>query len=174
MRFFSTIFSFLAIVIIIVGLLAVSPFVGYYAVINNFFEVPYYKLKKLPTHYLSPKNIKKHEVIDEQTAYRERWKVFHIKDIKIPLPSRNPLYQVVPILKHHEDRKPELGLKFVDPQGNEFSRIYFLENNLFEYELGTQELFKIPLIEKTLLEIPLEKIWRDLFQKNLYAIPTSY
>ncbi len=174
MRFLSGLVGFVAIIIFSVGLVLLSPFIGYYLVTHFEFDIPnYYHLKKHISHLLTPQKVGQYGKIDEQTAYQDRWNKYHFGDVLIPLPTENPLFTVVPLLKN-EGKKFSLGLELYNSVGQKISQIQFLENAFFNYSFVDQELFQIPIVEKTLQEISLQKMWRDLFNKDLQKLPTSY
>jgi hypothetical protein len=173
MKAFSKLISLVAFLIAIVGFVLCTPFIYHYLILNTDIELPYFNQVGLNKNLISPVKVNPFSTIDEQTAYQDRWRDFHMNDIYIPLPTRNPLFEVIPILKY-ENEKTEFGLKFFGTEGREIARVYLLENRLFDYELDEQELFKIPLIEKMLLEIPLDRIWRDIFERDLQKFPTNY
>ncbi len=175
MKILSKLLSLLTILVVAAAVILVLPFGAYYIVTKMGLSIPnYYKIEGVVKTYLSPSQIRPFEFIDEQTAYRDRWKEFHFQDVLIPLPTRNPLFTVVPIVKNKKDGTIEFGLKLYNSLKREVARVYFLENSVFNYSLGTQKVYQIPIVEKTLQEIPLDKIWNDLFVKDIAVNPKSY
>ncbi|MBL7665720.1 MAG: hypothetical protein JNM93_11355 [Bacteriovoracaceae bacterium] len=161
-------------VILLVTLTFISPFFLYYTILRSgvnydSYTLPYYSSKYfLPSADLIPQSSGQ---LDEQS-----WTVFHIKDLVVPLPTKDPLLQVVLMLEQNQDPKSRdtIGLSFINDEGREFSKVYFLENALFESKFDSQKLFQIPVVVRILQSIKPHQIWHDLFTKNLNSFPTSY
>lgn len=148
------------------GALFVSPYYFYSKILNNNFYSDWYSLTNFKEEYLRPQG---ELSIEESTLGNGNlWKQFHLIDVLIPLPVRNPFYYASPVLKYIPgEKRTEIGLKIYDNNEREISKLYFMQNKLFPSDLNGQKLFQLPIVKKHLKSISQEKIWKDLFTKKL-------
>lgn len=122
----------------------------------------YYSLEKFKTLYLAPTGID--EIPPYQEDYTQLWKEFPIGNTIVPLPTRHPLFQSVPIIDlTNKQAKPNLGISFLQPNGREISRIYTLPQRLYQDHSLGQELFKLPYVSNRLRMKNIDDLWVDLF-----------
>lgn len=158
-------FIFLSLIILGVGALVVSPYYFYSKILKNEYYSDWYALPNFQTKYLTPKA--QLNIEDSTMGNGDLWKQFHLMDVLLPLPVRNPFFYTSPVLKYLPDKKrTEIGLKIYDGKEREISKIYFMQNRLFPSDLSGQKFFLLPLIRKELKSVPQGKIWRDLFTKK--------
>jgi hypothetical protein len=160
----------------IVGLsiLAATVVVGIYLYTVDF---PYYKYSR----WISGKEKDRHfelsnfreiylksEALDPIPTYQEDyvqlWKEFPLRNSLIPMPTRHPMFQSVPIIEMtSKNATPHFGIILQDPSGREISRVYTLPNRLYQDHSQGQELFKLPYVRNRILGKKLEEVWRDIF-----------
>ncbi len=122
----------------------------------------YYSLNQFKQLYLVPTGID--EIPPYQEDYTQLWKEFPIGNTIVPLPTRHPLLQSVPIIDlPSKIAKPNLGITFLQPNGREISRVYTLPQRLYQDHSLAQELFKLPYIKNRLRKKTIDELWVDLF-----------
>lgn len=96
------------------------------------------------------------------------WDKFHFGDLYIPLPVKNPLYYVVPKLTYSKKtNSTKFGVSIVNAKEEIINEVYFLPNISFPSYLTDQKIFDLPLVFKPIRAKSDDKIWRDVFEKNL-------
>ena len=168
----TSIIIFLSIIVLAAGALFVSPYYFYNKILKGDFYSEWYSLSNYKTQHLSPSQ--KLGFSSEALGNADLWKKFHLIDVLIPLPVRNPFFYVAPVLKYMKDsKKTEIGIKIYDAKEREISKIYFMQNRVFPNELNSQKLFQLPLIKKQLRAVSQEEIWKDMFSLKMdnWSIP---
>lgn len=128
----------------------------------------YYEISGFRKMYLAPTGVE--EIPLYQEDYVQLWKEFPIRNCQIPLPTRHPLFQTVPIIEFQSTTAiPHLGIMLMEPTGREISRIYTMPNKLYQDHSQGQELFKLPFFRKRLLTKSLDDLWRDIFSYKVEA-----
>ncbi len=124
---------------------------------DSYFEIPNYKKMFLVPTPLG-------EIPPYQEDYVQLWREFPVGNTLIPLPTRHPFYEVLPIIEQKgKPTTPQLGVILQDPAGREISRIYTLPNRLYQDHSQGQELFKLPFVRKKILDKNLDELWKDIF-----------
>lgn len=125
------------------------------------------------------------DIFNNQTANIDRnikkldadslWRIFHVTDLLIPLPVKHPLYSVVPILKFEgASLPPQVGFEFQGVGNKRIASVIFMPKSQFKIKDANQKLFQIPFFKRTLENVPLNKIWRDVFEMKFSGlVPTS-
>jgi hypothetical protein len=122
----------------------------------------YYSLSQFNPIWMRPSSFR--EIPEYREDYAQLWKEFPLRNIRIPLPVRHPLFLTVPILESEGKKTtPHVGITLLAPNGRELSRVYSLPEKFLEDHSQGQELFKLPFVRNRILKIPQEKIWNDLF-----------
>ena len=122
----------------------------------------YYSLSHYRDIYLAPTGLE--EIPPYQEDYVQLWKEFQVRNSLIPLPTRHPLFQTVPIIEmRNKTSIPHVGVVLLDPTGREISRVYTLPNGLYQDHSQGQELFKLPFFKKRIMNRSLEDLWKDIF-----------
>jgi hypothetical protein len=122
----------------------------------------YYGISQFKSLWMSPVIFR--EIPEYNEDYAQLWKEFPLRNIKIPLPVRHPLFLTVPIVDSEGKKStPTVGIILSSPNGRELSRVYTLPEKFLEDHSQGQELFKLPYVRNKILKIPSEKIWIDLF-----------
>lgn len=151
---------FIAAILIIV----VAPNYYYFKVLKTGSDGKFFKLKNY-----KPRLAKPGRLIGEEPGRvdnPELWKQFHVRDVIIPLPVRHPLYFVSPIIKHNKSN-PDLGVRILKPDGRELAQIVFLPTDYLSPKLDGQKLFEIPIFRSKLEGLNQNRLWTDLFNKDL-------
>jgi hypothetical protein len=134
---------------------------------NKYYSLPGYK--KL---WLAP--ISPIEIPPYKEDYGQLWKQFPLRNSKIPLPIRHPLFQTIPIIEEAGGKSiPQLGMIFQNPGGRELSRIYTMPTSFLKDHSQGQDLFKLPFVRNRLLKLSSEKVWKDLFTVGIGQTPKT-
>lgn len=151
-----------------------SPYYFYNKVITENFRSNWYFLEDYRPNLINPTQNINLQVPD--LGNEDLWGNFHFRDIVIPLPTRNPLYYVAPIVNFDEARNhTRLGVTIYGTGYREISKLYFVNNMVMESEIRSQEIFKLPLVEKAIKESTDAQTWKDIFSKDIsdWNIPFS-
>jgi hypothetical protein len=134
---------------------------------DKFYEIPNYDEK-----FLRP--IELTTIPNYHEDYGQLWKQFPIRNSLIPLPTRHPMFQTVPIIEvGSQNTGPQIGMKILDANGRDLTKIYTLPINLYpDYSQG-QELFKLPFVKNRILKKNLDSIWKDVFSLHLEVRPKT-
>ncbi len=166
--------SVLALVILAAGLALASPYYFYNKMMTENYRSEWYFLEDYRPKLVTPSE--KLELKTPELGSESLWQKFHFKDTVVPLPVRNPLYYVAPILSFDKkDKKSRLGIMVYGTGYREMSKIYFVNNMLMSSQARSQKLFTLPVAKKIIQEIPDGKMWKDIFSKDLreWNIPLS-
>lgn len=108
------------------------------------------------------------EIPDYKEDYIQLWKPFPLVNSMVPLPTRHPMYQIVPIIKlASKEANPILGISFLGPDKRKITDLYTLPMELFDPQMRGQDLFKLPYAKNRIMKKKLEEIWHDLFTKKI-------
>lgn len=122
----------------------------------------YYDIEGYRPLYLAPTALD--AIPPYQEDYTQLWKEFPLRNCLIPMPTRHPLFQTVPIIEFQSKNSvPHLGIMLMDPGGREISRVYTMPNRLYQDHSQGQELFKLPFFKKRILKKNLDELWKDIF-----------
>lgn len=153
------------------GLLAFMPYHFYYVSIENGLNSRFLQTQKVEAQllYSVPFDLKKIDMVSTDSL--TRWRDFHVGDYIVSMPVRHPYFLLIPNINIDESKRPiiawdiknqnlqvEIGIKLLKPT----TYTYPFENNL---------LFNLPIFKNSLLAVPSEQIWRDLFTLDL-RLPT--
>lgn len=126
----------------------------------------YYEISGYRKLFLTPTGLA--EIPPYQEDYVQLWKEFPLRNSLIPLPTRHPLFQTVPIIEMKSKNSiPHLGIMLMDPSGREISRVYTMPNRLYQDHSQSQDLFKLPFFRNRLLSKGLDELWKDIFSFNI-------
>jgi hypothetical protein len=128
---------------------------------DHYFEITEYR-----DIYLNP------PALDPIPAYKEDylqlWKEFPLRNSLVPMPTRHPLFQTVPIIEiKGKTGTPHFGIILQDPSGREISRFYTLPTRLYQDQSQGQELFKLPYVRNRILQKNLNDVWKDIFSYKI-------
>lgn len=130
----------------------------------------YYRLSQYRSDFLSPTAIE--DISPYQEDYVQLWKEFPIRNCLIPLPTRHPLFQTIPIVELQTHQKvPQLGMIILSSNLREISRIFTLPTSLYEDHSQGQDLFKLPMFKTEILQHSSEKVWKDMFSYKIDVRP---
>lgn len=153
------------------ALLAFMPYHFYYVSIENGLNSRFLQTNKVEAQllYSVPFELKKIDMVSTDSL--TRWRDFHVGDYILSMPVRHPYFLLIPNISVDEAKRPiiawdiknqnlqtEIGIKLLKPT----TYTYPFENNL---------LFNLPIFKNSLLAVPTEKIWNDLFTMDL-RLPT--
>ena len=104
------------------------------------------------------------EIPPYKEDYSQLWREFPIRNTRIPLPVRHPLFQTIPLVAAKKNAtRPQLGIIILSPSNRELSRVYTMPMRLYQDHSQGQELFKLPFVRNRILRLDLEKLWKDIF-----------
>ncbi len=153
------------------ALVAFMPYHFYYVSIENGLNSRFLQTEKVEAQllYSVPFELKKIDMVSTDSL--TRWRDFHVGDYIVSMPVRHPYFLLIPNISIDEAKRPiiawdiknqnlqtEIGLKILKPT----TYTYPFENNL---------LFNLPIFKNSLLAVPTETIWKDLFTLDL-RLPT--
>ena len=132
MRLLAGIFLIMATLIVGAYLYAVDyPYYKYSHWISGQDKDRLYEISRPSEITLVPPNLEKISVYKED--YVQLWKGFPLRNSLIPMPTRHPLFQTVPIVEMQgKTGTPNFGIILQDPTGREISRVYTLPNRLYQ------------------------------------------
>lgn len=126
----------------------------------------YYALSNYSSSYLKPVSFE--EIPPYKEDYSQLWREFPIRNAKIPLPVRHPMFQTIPFIEgKSKESIPQLGIIILAPNGRELSRVYTMPMNLYQDFSQGQELFKLPFVRNRILKLNLDKLWKDIFSYQI-------
>lgn len=132
----------------------------------------YYQISGFKSFYLKPPGVE--EIPPYKEDYVQLWKEFPLRNSIVPLPTRHPMFQSIPIIElQGKNSVPQLGVVLHDAKGREISRVYTLPNKLYQDQSQGQELFKLPYVRNRLLTKGLNEIWKDTFSYEIKVQPKS-
>ena len=102
------------------------------------------------------------------------WRPFHIGTFLLRLSYRHPALIPMPQIELSEYKRPIVGLSVNDATGKKLFTFRPLRIEVFNYGLSDVPLLSLPLSRKILKQRELEKVWEDLFAKNLKEYKVSY
>lgn len=169
----SILIGLLIVATILVGgalFVASFPYYQYNQIVNMNAKSSWYYLGRYQKDYVSA-----HKAREESfKALRnpESWHKFHFGDLLIPLPdpSKNPFYTVVPNFSFSKKNgHTQFSLGITNVNGKVYNKIVPLPYGPFPDYLTDQKLFDLPIVRSAILENDSDKIWKDLFTKDISA-----
>jgi hypothetical protein len=126
----------------------------------------YYRISNYDRKFLKPLALD--ELEDYEEDYPQLWKEFPLRNVMVPLPTRHPLYQILPVIElKNKDASPTIGVTFINSRGRDISRIYTIPTSLLpDYSLG-QDLFKLPFVRNRIMKRNLDELWKDIFSHDI-------
>jgi hypothetical protein len=126
----------------------------------------YYSLSSYRKMHLKPTGVENSE--DYVEDYPQLWKEFPIRNSRIPLPTRHPLYKVLPLVDTSPNTKlPQIGIILQKPNSLEITRLYTLPPSLLpDFSLG-QELFKLPFVRNRIMKLSVDDLWNEIFTREI-------
>lgn len=155
---------FLSVLILLLGALLVSPYYFYKEALEGRSLGDFYVQNRDIKELLKPKLYDEIKLNDQKLS--NLWQEFHMGDLVIPLPVKDPLYEVIPILELDNNQSNMFGVSFLGTDKRELFKVMFVKNKQNQNRLNGQKLFTLPIIQKGLLSYSEEEQWRDLFEKE--------
>ena len=95
-----------------------------------------------------------------------QWENLHFNDFIVPLPMEHPLFTLKPhFVKRNSDYL--FGYQLLDPRNKERARVLFYKPFEFKLEVHKHKIFEMPLFKNYILSQGMDKVWSDLFEKDL-------
>lgn len=130
------------------------------------YDGDWYRVKNYKSSLLTPKtaiNLK-----DVDMSNEDLWSRFHFMDVVIPLPVKNPFYNITADIKYNSKFKyNNLGLVVLGTDNKELLKIYFNQNSSMPSVIKNQKLFKLPIAKKIIESKTESQVWKDLFSKDI-------
>lgn len=163
----------LGFIILLIGLVAGGvvfikgyPYAKYSGWASGEKKDKYFSISGFKKMYLKPPALA--EIPAYQEEYEQLWKDFPIRNALLPLPTRHPLFQTIPIIDLKGNSKtPHLGMAIANSSGREISRIYTLPVSIYQDHSQGQDLFKLPFVRNRIRKIPLDKLWSEVFSRDV-------
>lgn len=153
--------------------LGAYPYYIYSKLLKNDYENSWFEVRDYSKKLLIPDE--KISLNDIDRSNEDLWKKFHFMDVVIPLPVKNPFYNITASIGFNENsKKKSLGLVVLSSSKKELLKIFFNQNTQMPSVLKKQKLFKLPIIRAYLESINDKKIWKDLFQKDISKWKVSF
>ncbi len=168
MKVFGVSFIFAAALVTVLSCVSyIAPFYFYKKLIHQKLDTDWFFLEGKKQNLLLP-----NEFIDFHSPAKkvneDLWKKFHIRDLIVPLPYRNPFYYVVPALSFNDDESgTQVGLKITTPQGSLLNQIYFFPNSRFPNYMARQKIFELPYFKQVIKKKEPVEIFHDVFTKDI-------
>ena len=125
----------------------------------------YFELSPFREDLLIPKQT--HPLTGYKEDYPQLWRNFQVMNVSVPLPTRHPLFKVLPLIQATPNKIPQLGLSFQNQTGREITRLYLLPPTMMKDYLQDEQLFKLPYVRNRLLKISEEQLWDKIFTKKI-------
>lgn len=107
------------------------------------------------------------EIVGNYMKENEKlWPVFHFTNFKVPFPVHHPLYNLIPVLEKDKN-KVDFGIKITNRKDRAVGKIIVRDPIPFNLNIGKYKLFNLPIYKKMILDTPHEKLWKDLFLKDI-------
>lgn len=162
---FTLIFLVLAAVIVGLGLKA-GPYYYYNQIANHGQNFDWYALDNRARNIARPEKARdlKAEKIDNDSL----WSKIHFKNHMLPIPVKNPYFFVSPIFKYKKESEvTNFGLSISNANKKVISEVFILPRFDIPMPSKNQRLFEFPVVENKMRSYEIEKVWKDLFSKDL-------
>ena len=146
--------------------LSAAPYYYYYKVVNQGENVDWFSLDNRVAGMEKPDPARDLKV--ENVENEGLWSKFHFKNHLLPIPVSNPYFFVAPIFNFDPKSKTtNLGISISNASKSIISQVYFLPRFEIPQASRGQRLFEFPVIANEMKNYELEKVWIDLFSKDL-------
>jgi hypothetical protein len=162
------------IILVILVLLGILSYIGVILTPYHFYRMAmkegmdgqFFKLGPLGENYHkgSVYNFVRTKEISERSS--SQWENLHFNDFVVPMPMEHPLFTLKP---HFEKINSDylFGYQLLDPRNKERARVLFYRPYEFKLEVHKHRLFEMPLFKNYILAQGMDKVWSDLFEKDL-------
>jgi len=159
----------IAIFLLVVAGAALVPFYGYNLVLQSGIDVGMLSIRTPTSNdFTLPKGkLEKGEESDDSRF----WKDFHFQNMVVPLPIRHPQVTALPIVEGiTKDKRPNIGVAYAGRSFETFFSFKCDEPQKFDLSFAHQKIFKLPIFENMLLQVPLPKIYQDMLDMTIKPI----
>lgn len=163
--------SFTLIILILLAVVAGlsytgAPYYYYNKVVNKGQNFDWYSLDTRPKNIATPD--KSQNLVSENIENDSLWSKFHFKNHMLPIPVKNPYFLVSPIFNFkNETGVTNFGLSISNADKKIISKVFFLPRFDIPAPSKNQRLFEFPIVANKMKNYEIEKVWRDLFSKDL-------
>ena len=145
---------------------AAYPYYIYGQVLQGDYENDWFEVRSYKDSLLVPDEAVELSNIDKSNE--DLWSKFHLMDVVIPLPVQNPFYNITADIQYDKKKKiNNLGLVVLGTNNKEILKIYFNQNSSMPNVINNQKLFKLPIVKKIISSFDDNKVWRDIFSKDI-------
>lgn len=164
----------MTLVLSLITFVVVAPHFYYNDIVNNGEMNSWFTIPKYSEKLVVPKRPSQLNLVNKNIN-EKLWKRFHFKTLLIPMPVKNPFYFVSPTLEYNKENKnTEFGVSIYDANNQLLSQIYFLPKFSMPKILNSQKIFELPIVSNYIKKQPQEKVWNDLFTKNISSWDISF
>lgn len=153
-------------------LLAFMPYHFYYVALDSGLDSRFLQTAQIPTTLLKGAPLAVEVVPTQSVDSRDRWRNFHIGNYVLPMPVRHPYFLLIPEIALDAYQKPVIAWELQNQNLKTEVRVKFLSPIAYEYPFEENLLFNLPIFKNSILAVPAEKIWQDLFMLEL-RLPSS-
>ncbi len=155
-------------VLILASAAAAYPFYIYSRMLKADYDSDWFRVRNYRESLLVP--AKSISLVEPEASNEDLWSQFHFMDVVVPLPVKNPFYNVTVDIRYNKKAKiNNLGLVVYGTSGKELLKIYFNKNSSMPSVINNQKIFKLPLAKEVLNQKKDSELWKDLFSKNISA-----
>jgi hypothetical protein len=162
-----------SVLLLVLGIALSSPYYYYSKILNNDYRSEWFSLDLSNKLIFKPLSTLKLE--QEDKNYNEDlWRQLHFKDVQFKLPVKDPFYLLAPILERSSANEYVFGLNFLTASNKNLTRLYLVEDFYFPNIFKEQKIFELPVVKGYIKQFSREKIWSDLFTKNIEGWNISF
>jgi hypothetical protein len=125
----------------------------------------YYSISNYQQAYLLPNG--DFEVPVYKEDYAQLWRPFPLLNTMVPLPTRHPMFQTIPVIEVRGHNGALIGMIITGPDKREITRLYTLETTLMADHTQGQELFKLPYVKNRIMKQRPDALWKDIFTRKI-------
>lgn len=155
-------------------ILAFMPYHFYYVALDSGLDSRFLKTAQISSAFLRGAPLELEAVAPQSMDVheRERWRNFHMGNYILPMPVRHPYFLVIPDISLDSNQKAVIAWELQSQNLKTEVRVKFLKPFAYEYPFEENLLFNLPVFKNSILTVPTEKIWQDLFMLEL-RLPSS-
>ena len=162
-------FSIVIMLGVSLALASYAPYHFYELALNEGIESRFLNMEKPRKSFLraSAERIGKLENVFEEK--NKMWGRFHFYNFKFSLPLQHPYFVFIPDISYNEKTSEvQRGGKLTDQAGNLVASFRVLKSKRIEYPFDQNQLFRLPIFKKRILDSGNDKIWKDLFSQDMF------
>lgn len=144
----------------------IVPYHFYKLALNDGISSKYLNLKSMQPQYYKAHPYKILRTKEISAGSSSEWSNLHFGEFIVPFPMEHPQFIIVPYFEKFGDEHL-FGYRLVDHRYRDIVKVVFLAPLEYKLELHHHRLFQMPLFKNYILEKELDKVWRDMFERDL-------